>query len=172
MRKAAFFDIDGTLYREHLISAVFRKFITYELVDPRKWTDEVKPTFMKYAQRQGEYDDYLNKMVEIYKETLVGLSSEHIKHIAKMVIEQKGGRVMKMSNKTYDILKYIAQIALPAIGTLYFALARIWALPYAEEIVGTISAVDVFLGAILGISTANYNKQLGEPAEEEPETED
>lgn len=77
---------------------------------------------------------------------------------------------MKMSNKTYDVLKYIAQIALPAIGTLYFALARIWALPYAEEIVGTISAVDVFLGAILGISTANYNKQQ-EP-EEEPETED
>lgn len=79
---------------------------------------------------------------------------------------------MKMANKTYDVLKYIAQIVLPAIGTLYFALARIWALPYAEEIVGTISAVDVFLGAILGISTANYNKQLEEPAEEEPETED
>lgn len=69
---------------------------------------------------------------------------------------------MKMSNKTYDVLKYIAQIALPAIGTLYFALANIWALPYAEEIVGTITAVDAFLGAILGISTAAYNKHLDE----------
>lgn len=66
---------------------------------------------------------------------------------------------MKMSNKVYDILKFIAQILLPALGTLYFALAKIWGFPYATEIVGTISAVDAFLGALLGISTANYNKE-------------
>ena len=63
-----------------------------------------------------------------------------------------------MSNKTYDILKWIAQYGLPAIGTLYFALAGIWNLPYGEEIVGTITAVDAFLGVLLGISTAQYNK--------------
>lgn len=63
-----------------------------------------------------------------------------------------------MSNKTYDILKFIAQILLPALGTLYFALASIWGLPYGEQIVGTITAVDAFLGAILGISTKKYNK--------------
>lgn len=63
-----------------------------------------------------------------------------------------------MSNSTYDILKKIAQVWLPAIGTLYFALARIWNLPFAEEIVGTITAVDAFLGALLGISTILYNK--------------
>lgn len=66
---------------------------------------------------------------------------------------------MKLSNKAYDVLKFIAQIVLPAIGTLYFALASIWGFPYAEEIVGTITAVDAFLGAILGISTAQYNKE-------------
>lgn len=65
---------------------------------------------------------------------------------------------MKMSNKVYDVLKFIAQILLPALGTLYFALAKIWGFPYAAEVVGTISAVDAFLGALLGISTANYNK--------------
>lgn len=65
---------------------------------------------------------------------------------------------MKLSNKTYDTLKWIAQYLLPAIGTLYFALASIWALPYGEQIVGTITAVDAFLGAILGISTMQYNK--------------
>ena len=64
-----------------------------------------------------------------------------------------------MSNKCYDVLKYIAQIVLPALGTLYFALAQIWGLPYGEQIVGTIVAVDTFLGALLGISTAMYNKQ-------------
>ena len=66
---------------------------------------------------------------------------------------------MKMSNKVYDVLKFVAQILLPALGTLYFALAKIWGFPYAAEIVGTISAVDAFLGALLGISTAQYNKQ-------------
>lgn len=64
-----------------------------------------------------------------------------------------------MTNKCYDILKFIAQILLPAIGTLYFALAEIWGMPYASEIVGTITAVDAFLGAMLGISTAQYNAE-------------
>ena len=64
-----------------------------------------------------------------------------------------------MSNKTYDVLKWIAQIFLPALGTLYFGLAKIWNLPYPEEIVGTITAVDLFLGALLGISTLEYNKR-------------
>lgn len=63
-----------------------------------------------------------------------------------------------ISNKTYDILKWIAQYGLPAIGTLYFALAGIWNLPYGEEVVGTITAFDAFLGVLLGISTAQYNK--------------
>lgn len=67
-----------------------------------------------------------------------------------------------MKNSTYDKLKWIAQILLPAIGTLYFAIASIWGLPYAEQIVGTITAVDAFLGALLGISTHYYNKEREE----------
>lgn len=66
--------------------------------------------------------------------------------------------MFKMTNSTYDILKYVAQIALPACGTLYFALSKIWGLPYGTEIVGTIAAVDTFLGALLQISTDNYWK--------------
>ena len=65
---------------------------------------------------------------------------------------------MKLSNKSYDVLKWIAQYLLPGLGTLYFALASIWGLPYGEQIVGTITALDTFLGVILGISTAEYNK--------------
>lgn len=65
---------------------------------------------------------------------------------------------MKLSNETYDVLKWIAQIFLPALGTLYFALASIWGLPYGEQIVGTITALDAFLGALLQISTDAYNK--------------
>lgn len=64
-----------------------------------------------------------------------------------------------MSNKTYDTLKWITQYVLPALGTLYFALAGIWKLPYAEQIVGSITAIDTFLGIVLGISNMQYNKK-------------
>lgn len=65
---------------------------------------------------------------------------------------------MNMSNKVYDILKWIALIVLPAVATLYASLAPVWNLPYGEQIVSTITAVDVFLGALLQISSAQYKK--------------
>lgn len=65
-----------------------------------------------------------------------------------------------MSNKVYDFLKWVAMYLLPALGTLYFALAGIWEFPYGEEVVGTITAIDTFLGVILGISNAQYKKKV------------
>lgn len=66
---------------------------------------------------------------------------------------------MKMSNKVYDILKFVAQVVLPALATLYAALGKIWEWPLVAEITATICAVDTFLGAILGISSAQYKKE-------------
>ena len=65
---------------------------------------------------------------------------------------------MKISNKLYDILKWLVIIVLPAVATLYSAMSNVWGWPYSEEIVTTITAVDTFLGAVLCISTATYNK--------------
>lgn len=65
---------------------------------------------------------------------------------------------MKMNDKTYDLLKWVAQYLLPALGTLYFALSSIWGLPYGEQVVGTITAVDTFLGVTLGLSNKQYYK--------------
>ena len=64
-----------------------------------------------------------------------------------------------MSNKIYDTLKIVAELVLPALGTLYFALAGIWGFPYAEEIIGTITAIDAFMGAFLEYQRAQYNKK-------------
>lgn len=64
---------------------------------------------------------------------------------------------MVFSNAVYDKLKWIAQILLPALATLYIALSKFWSLPHPEEIAGTIMALDVFLGAVLQISTNYYN---------------
>ena len=63
-----------------------------------------------------------------------------------------------MSNKVYDVLKFIAQIVLPALATFYLTIAGIWSLPFGEEISGTIMAIDTLLGACLMISSNNYNK--------------
>ena len=69
---------------------------------------------------------------------------------------------MKLTDKMYDTLKWIALYLLPALGTLYFALSGIWGFPYGEQVVGTITAVDTFLGAILGISSSQYKKNSEE----------
>ena len=73
---------------------------------------------------------------------------------------------MKMSNKVYDILKFIAQIVLPALATLWAALGKIWGWPLVTEITATICAVDTFLGALLGISSNRYNAQQAADAEQ------
>lgn len=70
-----------------------------------------------------------------------------------------------ITGKLYDVLKYLAQIVLPALGTLYFTLAGIWGLGSGEEVVGTIMAIDLFLGVILGISQVNYNKGIADGGE-------
>ena len=65
---------------------------------------------------------------------------------------------MKMNNKVYDILKWIALVFLPGAGTFYFALSAVWGLPYVGQVAGTITAIDTFLGVLLGISSAGYYK--------------
>lgn len=93
MRQAAFFDIDGTISREGMISEMFKKMIKYELIDNSKWYNEVEPAFSRWDKRMGDYDDYLQKMVDIYTETVQNTEPYHIDYIAKKVIEQKGSRV-------------------------------------------------------------------------------
>jgi hypothetical protein len=73
---------------------------------------------------------------------------------------------MVLKNSVYDVMKWIAQILLPALGAFYFGLARIWNLPYPEEIVATITVIDTLLGALLGISTLNYEAKKEAELEE------
>lgn len=68
---------------------------------------------------------------------------------------------MRLPDKVYDILKWVALILIPAVAVLYGALAPVWGWPYGEQIVYTLTAIDTFLGALLGISTAQYNKEEG-----------
>lgn len=69
--------------------------------------------------------------------------------------------MIKLNNKVYNVLKWVVMIAIPACATLYFALATIWGFPYGDEVVATMTATATFIGALIGISTKNYN-QSGE----------
>lgn len=66
---------------------------------------------------------------------------------------------MKLKNSVYDVLKWITLVCLPALGTAYVALANVWGLPFPEEVSKTVLAVCTLLGALLGVSTAEYNKK-------------
>lgn len=92
-RTAAFFDIDGTLYREGLITEVFKKLIKYEIIQPERWYNDVKPEYVKWDRREGDYDNYLLKMADIYTEAIKGLHKYQVEFIAKNVVAQKGDRV-------------------------------------------------------------------------------
>lgn len=70
---------------------------------------------------------------------------------------------MKLSNKLYDKMKWVTQYLLPATATLYFALAGLWGFPNAEEVMGTIVAIETFMGILLGISSNTYKKNEGYP---------
>ncbi|OAA94941.1 HAD-IB family hydrolase [Clostridium coskatii] len=93
MSIAAFFDIDGTLYREGLITEVFKKLVKYEVIPGERWYKEVKPEYEKWDKREGNYDNYLLKIAGIYIEAIKGLHRSQIEFIAKNVVSQKGHRV-------------------------------------------------------------------------------
>ena len=128
--------------------------------------DRIMYLGMSYIDRgcvtQDEYENLRVYLYEPYERMGGNGSAKRImQEVDKLPIHkfiEMRKSTMSMSNKTYDILKWIAMYLLPAAGTLYFALAGIWGLPYGEQVVGTITAVDTFLGVILGISTSQYNK--------------
>lgn len=141
-RTAAFFDIDGTIYREGLITEVFKKIIKYDLVDEIKWFKEVKPAYINWDKRQGDYDTYLLKMVDIYIEAIKGLDKYHIDYIAKKVIEQKGDRVYTFSRERIKWHKDNGDIVI-AISGSPIELVREMSLKYhMDDYRGTIYELD------------------------------
>ncbi|SHK01494.1 HAD-superfamily subfamily IB hydrolase, TIGR01490 [Caminicella sporogenes DSM 14501] len=91
----AFFDIDGTLYRNSLMIEHFKKLLKYEVIDPTLWHNHVKHTYEDWEKRRGNYDDYLLELAEIYIKTLKGLNKNDIEFINKQVINLKGDKVYR-----------------------------------------------------------------------------
>ncbi|RRD38987.1 HAD-IB family hydrolase [Leptotrichia sp. OH3620_COT-345] len=96
---AAFFDIDGTIYRDSLLIEHFKMLVKYEYINMMSWEGKVKEKFSKWETRTGNYDDYLEELVETYVEALKNFSKEDMDFIAKRVIELKGDKVYKYTRE-------------------------------------------------------------------------
>jgi HAD superfamily hydrolase (TIGR01490 family) len=99
MKKAAFFDIDGTLYRNSLMIEHFRKLIKYEVIDPIQWHSHTKQLYEDWKKRRGNYDDYLLDLAQTYIKSLIGLNKEDINFITNQVINLKGDSVYAYTRK-------------------------------------------------------------------------
>lgn len=93
MKTAAFFDIDGTLYRNSLMIEHFKKLLKYEVFDPIIWHSDVKQKFHEWVNREGDYDNYMEELASVYVESLKGLNKDEYDFIAKQVINLCGDKV-------------------------------------------------------------------------------
>ncbi|MGL5348166.1 MAG: HAD family hydrolase [Peptostreptococcaceae bacterium] len=94
-KTAAFFDIDGTLYRDSLMVEHFKKLIKYDIIDQKAWIEHARDTFMNWDKRQGNYDDYLDEVCDLYVKYLIGLDKTCIDFTSDQVIKLKSERVYK-----------------------------------------------------------------------------
>ncbi|MDD4121895.1 MAG: HAD-IB family hydrolase [Eubacteriales bacterium] len=141
-KSAAFFDIDSTISREGLISEMFRKMIKYELIDDSKWYHEVEPAFIQWNKRLGDYDLYLQKMVDIYSETVKFTNPFHISYIAKKVIEQKGERVYTYSRERIKWHKDQGHVVIAISGSPVELVREMSKMYGMDDYKGTVYEID------------------------------
>lgn len=99
---AAFFDIDGTIFRNSLMIEHFQKLITFEVIDPTVWYTKVKKVYLEWERRYGDFEEYLEILARVYLEELKGIDKSYIEYIAGHVIRQNGDMVYKFSRKQIE----------------------------------------------------------------------
>lgn len=159
---AAFFDIDGTIYREGLITEVFKKMVKYDLIESSKWHSEVRPAFVNWDKREGDYDTYLLKMVDVYSEAVKGTNSFHMEYVAKRVIEQKGDRVYTFSRERIKWHKEQGHKVIAISGSPIELVREMCSKYEMDDYRGTIYELDKngkFNGNILPMWDAKSKKQ-------------
>lgn len=150
MTTAAFFDIDGTLYREGMITAIFKKLIKSEIIDQSRWYSEVREEYIKWDKRRGNYDDYLLKIAAIYIETIKGLHRTQIEFIAKKVIEQKGDKVYQYTRDKIEWHKQQGHHVFTISGSPY-ELVKEMSMKYGvTDFVGSVYVTenDIYTGEV------------------------
>lgn len=147
---AAFFDIDGTIYRDSLLIDHFKKLIKYELVDLNQYEKKVKESYKSWDERVGDYDAYLQDITKTYTEAIKGLSLQYNNFIADQVVELKGNRVYKYSREKIKWHKQMGHKVIFISGSPDFLVGRMARKMGADDYIGShyITSEDKLTGEV------------------------
>lgn len=139
---AAFFDIDGTIYRNSLMIQHFKKLIKYEVIDPYIWHSSVKHTYDEWEKRYGDFEDYLEELADVYIKELKGVNKSYIEFIASQVINLNGDKVYKYSRTRIDWHKKQGHKIFFISGSPDFLVSKMAEKYGVTEFRGTVYQVD------------------------------
>ncbi|RBP65402.1 HAD superfamily hydrolase (TIGR01490 family) [Alkalibaculum bacchi] len=121
---AAFFDVDGTLYRDSLMVEHFKKLIKYEVLDPAIWHGSAKKKFENWAKRHGDYEDFLLEIANIHISHLKGIDKDYINFITEQVVSLKGDRVYRFTRDRINWHKKQGHMVIFVSGSPSFILEK------------------------------------------------
>ena len=163
---AAFFDIDGTLFRNSLMIQHFKKLIKYEVIDPSIWYNKIKPVYEEWEKRYGDFEHYLETLAEVYIEQLKGVNKSYIEFIASQVINVSGDMVYKYSRDQIEWHKKQGHKVFFISGSPDFLVSKMAEKYGVTECRGTAYLVDEennFTGEIIKMwNSENKQKTLDE----------
>lgn len=163
---AAFFDIDGTLFRNSLMIQHFKKLIKYEVIDPSIWYNKIKPVYEEWEKRYGDFEHYLETLAEVYIEQLKGVNKSYIEFIASQVINVSGDMVYKYSRDQIEWHKKQGHKVFFISGSPDFLVSKMAEKYGVTECKGTAYLVDEennFTGEIIKMwNSENKQKTLDE----------
>lgn len=141
-KTAAFFDIDGTLYRDSLMIEHFKKLLKYDILDEVLWHTNVKHKYMNWKKRRGNYDDYLLELSKIYTESLKGLEKEKMDFVTDQVINLKGDKVYMYTRDKIEAHKKEGHLVFFVSGSPDYLVSRMAEMYGITDSVGTKYYVD------------------------------
>lgn len=141
-KTAAFFDIDGTIFRNSLMIEHFQKLISFEVIDPEIWYTKVKKVYLEWEKRYGDFEEYLEILAGVYLEELKGIDKSYIEYIADHVIKLNGDMVYKYSRKQIEYHKKHNHKVFFISGSPDFLVSRMAEKYQATDYRGSIYKVD------------------------------
>lgn len=140
--QAAFFDIDGTIFRNSLMIEHFKKLVTFEVIDPAIWHTRVKKVYLEWEKRYGDFEEYLEILAEVYLEALKGINKSYIEYIANHVIKSNGDMIYKYSRNQIAWHKEQGHKVFFISGSPDFLVSKMAEKYGATEYRGTLYKVD------------------------------
>src|SRR5690554_5926655 len=140
--QAAFFDIDGTIFRNSLMIEHFQKLITFEVIDPVIWYTKVKKVYLEWEKRYGDFEEYLELLAGVYLEELKGINRSYIEYIASHVIKLNGDMVYKYSREQIEWHKKQGHKVFFISGSPDFLVSKMAEKYEATEYRGSLYKVD------------------------------